>query len=78
MDDDIWIAVDLNKDGDLDDPGEGIARWVSNGAAGSEFTGLYFDLRNPNRAYVNIQHPDSSVDRTIEIVASPNLGRGNK
>ena len=60
VDDDIWIAVDLNKDGDLDDPGEGIARWVSNGAAGSEFTGLYFDLRNPNRAYVNIQHPQAA------------------
>jgi len=77
-DDDIWYAADLNKDGDLNDPGEGLARWVSNGTVGSEFTGLYFDLRNPNRAYVNIQHPDSGVDRTIEIVASPNLERGNK
>src|SRR6185503_14831984 len=73
VDDDIWIAVDLNKDGDLSDPGEGIARWVSNGAAGSEFTGLYFDLRNPNRAYVNIQHPQSGVDRTIEITTQPNF-----
>jgi len=27
---------------------------------------------------VNIQHPDSGVDRTIEIVASPNLEVGNK
>jgi len=27
---------------------------------------------------VNIQHPDSGVDRTIEIMASPNLERGNK
>jgi secreted PhoX family phosphatase len=77
-DDDIWFAVDLNKDGDLNDPGEGIARWASNGTVGSEFTGLYFDLRNPNKAYVNIQHPDSNVDRTIEIVASPNLERGNR
>ena len=77
-DDDIWFAVDLNKDGDLNDPGEGIARWVSNGTVGSEFTGLYFDLRNPNIAYVNIQHPDSGVDRTIEIKGSPNLERGNK
>jgi len=75
-DDDIWFAVDVNKDGDLSDPGEGIARWASNGTVGSEFTGLYFDLRNPNTAYVNIQHPDSNVDRTIEIVASPNLERG--
>jgi len=77
-DDDIWFAADLNKDGDLNDPGEGIARWVSNGTAGSEFTGLYFDLRNPNIAYVNIQHPDSGADRTIEIKASPNLQTGNK
>jgi secreted PhoX family phosphatase len=77
-DDDIWFALDLNKDGDLTDAGEGIARWASNGTVGSEFTGLYFDLRNPNIAYVNIQHPDSEVDRTIEIVTSPNLERGNK
>lgn len=72
VDDDIWIAVDLNQDGDLADEGEGIARWSSNGAVGSEFTGLYFDLRNPNRAYVNIQHPQSGVDRTIEITTQPN------
>ena len=77
QDDDIWFAADLNKDGDLNDPGEGLARWVSNGTAGSEFTGLYFDLRNPNIAYVNIQHPSSNVDRTIEIMASPNLEKGN-
>jgi len=78
-DDDIWFAADLNKDGDLNDPGEGIARWVSNGTVGSEFTGLYFDLRNPNKAYVNIQHPDSGVDKTIEITASPKFeaGRSN-
>ena len=77
-DDDIWFALDLNKDGDLTDPGEGIGRWATNGTFDSEFTGLYFDLRNPNKAYVNIQHPDSGVDRTIEIIASPNLERGNK
>ena len=34
---------------------------------GSEFTGLYFDPRNKRRAWVNIQHPDSGNDRTIEI-----------
>ena len=38
-DDDIWFAVDLNKDGDLLDAGEGLARWASNGTQGSEFTG---------------------------------------
>jgi len=77
-DDDIWFAVDLNKDGDIADAGEGLARWVSNGTAGSEFTGLYFDWRKPNVAYVNIQHPSSGVDRTIEMSGSPHLERGNK
>jgi secreted PhoX family phosphatase len=78
VDNDIWFAADLNKDGDLLDIGEGLARWASNGTVGSEFTGLYFDLKNPNRAFVNIQHPDSDVDRTIEISASPQFQKGNK
>jgi secreted PhoX family phosphatase len=60
------------------DADEGLARWASNGAQGSEFTGLYFDLRNPNRAFVNIQHPSSDVDRLIEISASPQYQQGNK
>jgi secreted PhoX family phosphatase len=67
VDDDIWFAVDLNLDGDLNDPGEGIKRWASNGTSGSEFTGLYFDPMNKRRAWVNIQHPGSGNDRTIEI-----------
>ena len=71
VDDDIWMAKDLNKDGDLLDVGEGLARWASNGVAGSEFTGLYFDVFNGDRAYVNIQHPNSGVDRTFEINAVP-------
>ncbi len=75
-DDDIWFAVDLNKDGDLLDAGEGLARWASNGTQGSEFTGLYFDLKNPNTAYVNIQHPSSGVDRLIEISATPKYQKG--
>jgi hypothetical protein len=66
-DDDIWFAKDLNLDGDVNDPGEGIARWASNGTSGSEFTGLYFDPTNKRRAWVNIQHPASGNDRTIEI-----------
>jgi secreted PhoX family phosphatase len=66
-DDDIWFAVDLNRDGDLTDPGEGLKRWASNGTVGSEFTGLYFDPTNKRRAWVNIQHPGSGNDRTIEI-----------
>lgn len=71
VDDDIWFARDLNKDGDLLDEGEGLGRWASNGTVGSEFTGLYFDPTNPNRAWVNIQHPSSGVDRMIELTASP-------
>jgi secreted PhoX family phosphatase len=67
VDNDIWFAVDLNKDGDLLDAGEGLARWASNGTLGSEFTGLYFDPSNKRRAWVNIQHPASENDRTIEI-----------
>lgn len=67
VDNDIWFANDLNKDGDLLDAGEGIARWASNGTLGSEFTGLYFDPKNKRRAWVNIQHPASGNDRTIEI-----------
>ena len=69
VDDDIWFARDVNLDGDLNDVGEGLARWASNGTVGSEFTGLYFDPRNKRRAWVNIQHPDSGNDRTIEILA---------
>jgi uncharacterized protein len=71
VDDDIWFAHDSNLDGDLSDPSEGIGRWASNGTLGSEFTGLYFDPRNKRRAWVNIQHPDSGNDRTIEITAPP-------
>lgn len=67
VDDDIWFAKDLNKDGDLKDEGEGLARWASNGTPGSEFTGLYFDPQDKRRAWVNIQHPASGNDRTIEI-----------
>lgn len=67
VDDDIWFAKDLNKDGDLLDAGEGLGRWASNGTLGSEFTGLYFDPQDKRRAWVNIQHPTSTNDRTIEI-----------
>ncbi len=67
IDDDIWFARDLNNDGDLLDAGEGIGRWATNGTPGSEFSGLYFDPLNKRRAWVNIQHPASGNDRTIEI-----------
>jgi hypothetical protein len=67
VNDDIWFAKDLNGDGDLLDPGEGIGRWATNGTVGSEFTGLYFDPTNKRQAWVHIQHPASGNDRTIEI-----------
>jgi uncharacterized protein len=71
VDNDIWFAKDINKDGDLLDAGEGLARWATNGTPGSEMTGLYFDITDPNRAWVNIQHPASGVDRMIQITAVP-------
>ncbi|UCV18239.1 alkaline phosphatase PhoX [Ferribacterium limneticum] len=71
VDDDVWLAVDKNHDGDLLDAGEGLARWVSNGTPGSEITGLYFDKTNPNVAFLNIQHPSTGVDRLIQITAVP-------
>ena len=55
--DDIWLPRDLNNDGDLTDPGEGLGRWASNGTVGSEFTGLYFDPFDKRRAWV--EHPAS-------------------
>jgi hypothetical protein len=76
QDNDIWFAKDRNKDGDLKDPGEGIARWASNGTVGSEFTGLYFDPFNKRRGWVNIQHPESENDRTIEITIPHKHGHG--
>lgn len=71
VDDDIWFAKDINKDGDLLDAGEGLARWASNGTPGSEFTGLYFDKFKPNVAYVNIQHPTTGDDRLVMLSAVP-------
>ncbi|CAN5425170.1 hypothetical protein BH09ACT10_BH09ACT10_10280 [soil metagenome] len=67
VDDDIWFARDLNQDGDLTDALEGLGRWASNGTLGSEFTGLYFDPTDKRRAWVNIQHPASLNDRTVEL-----------
>jgi uncharacterized protein len=70
VNDDIWFANDINKDGDITDAGEGLQRWASNGTPGSEFTGLYFSKTDPNVAYVNIQHPSNLNDRLIQITAT--------
>jgi uncharacterized protein len=66
---DIWFGKDLNKDGDLADAGEGLARWLSMSTAGAEPTGLYFDVFNPQVAYVNIQHADSDKDTMMKITS---------
>lgn len=58
---DIWFAMDRNDDG----VAEAIGKWASLSTAGAESTGLYFDPFRPNVAYINVQHPDSGVDRTI-------------
>ncbi len=62
---DTWYAVDKDNDG----VAEAIGKWASLNTVGAEATGLYFDPFNPHLAYVNVQHPDSGVDRTIMLMA---------
>lgn len=62
---DIWFLKDRNNDG----VAEAIGKWASLSTAGAESTGLYFDKFNPNVAYINVQHPDNGVDRTIMLFA---------
>ena len=69
---DIWFLKDRNNDG----VAEAIGKWASLSTAGAESTGLYFDLFNPNVAYINVQHPDSDVDRTVMLIADQEA-RGN-
>jgi secreted PhoX family phosphatase len=58
---DTWFAKDTNNDG----VAEAVGKWASLTTEGAEATGLYFDPFNPNIAYINVQHPDSKVDRTM-------------
>ena len=67
---DIWFARDANRDG----VAESVARWMTMSTVGAEPSGLYFDVTNPNLAYINVQHPSSGVDRMIEISAVPEPG----
>lgn len=53
---------------------ESIGRWASLSTLGAEPTGLYFDVSDPNVAFINVQHPSSGVDRTIQITAVPEVG----
>jgi sugar lactone lactonase YvrE len=69
---DIWFAKDENHDG----VAEGIGKWASLSTKGAESTGLYFDRFDPHVAYINVQHPDSGVDRTIQIRADLDLTCG--
>jgi hypothetical protein len=64
---DIWFAFDADRDG----VAESIGRWASMSTLGAEPTGLYFNPFDPNVAYINVQHADSDIDRTIEISAVP-------
>ncbi len=64
---DIWFATDANRDG----VAESLSRWATMSTAGAEPTGLYFDVTDPNIAFVNVQHPTSGVDRMIQITAVP-------
>ena len=63
---DIWFMYDRNGDG----VAEALGRWASLSTLGAEPTGLYFDPFNPNVAYMNVQHADSDVDRTMLISAT--------
>jgi uncharacterized protein len=67
---DIWMATDADGDG----VAEKVSRWASLATLGAEPTGLYFDVNNPNLAFVNVQHPGSGVDRLIQITAVPEPG----
>lgn len=69
---DIWFAYDVDGDG----VAESIGRWASLSTLGAEPTGLYFDPFDPNVAYINVQHADSDIDRTIQITAVPEPASG--
>ncbi len=62
---DTWFA----KDEDHDGVAEAVGKWASLTTLEAEATGLYFDPFKPNVAYINVQHPDSKVDRTMMITA---------
>lgn len=64
---DVWFAMDADRDG----VAESISKWISLTTAGAESTGLYFDKFDPNKAYINVQHPSDGIDRTIELTAAP-------
>ena len=64
---DIWFTYDIDFDG----VAESLARWASLSTLGAEPTGLYFDPFNSRVAYVNVQHANSDIDRTIRFTIVP-------
>lgn len=63
---DVWFAMDADRDG----VAESVSKWISLTTQGAESTGLYFDKFDSNKAYINVQHPDDGIDRTIELTAT--------
>lgn len=63
---DVWFALDADRDG----VAESLSKWISLTTDGAESTGLYFDKFDPNKAYINVQHPTDGIDRTIELTAT--------
>ena len=70
---DSWFAKDDNNDG----VAEAVGKWASLTTLEAEATGLYFDPFKSNTAYVNVQHPDSKVDRTIMITTPCQKTKGD-
>jgi hypothetical protein len=64
---DVWFALDADRDG----VAESISKWISLTTQGAESTGLYFDKFDPNKAYINVQHPADGKDRTVMLTATP-------
>jgi hypothetical protein len=64
---DIWQAIDLDKDGVADY----LARWLTSGITGSEFTGLMFHPNRLRTAIIVAQHPSSGNDAIWEINVGP-------
>lgn len=61
----IWFVKDADKDGVADS----MSIWATLKTNGAEPTGLFFDLNDPNVAYVNVQHPLSGNDALVKITA---------
>lgn len=68
--DSIWFVTDSNRNG----VAESVSRWASLSTVGAEPSGLYFDVANPNIAFVNVMHPADGIDRMMQITAVPEPG----